>query len=184
MISVTDLRAGAIFKENDEPLQVIFYEHIKMGRGTANIKVKVRNLTSGAVTEKSFINGAKVQEAALEKRELQFLYKDSDLAYFMDPSTFEQYSIKIKNLEGTEFIKEGEMTNIQFFDGVPISLLLPPKVVMKVIETPPGVKGNSASNIYKDALLQNGIKTKVPLFINAGDEIVIDTRDNTYTKRV
>jgi len=184
MIPVQDLRAGTTFQEGKEIFQVLSYAHIKMGRGSANIKVKVKNLRSGATTEKSFINNAQVLPANLERREHQFLYKDSSVANFMDPQTYEQHSIPLKNLEGHEYLVEGNTSVVFFFEGVALSLFLPPKITLTVVNTPPGVKGNSASNVYKDAILENGKKVRVPLFINIGDKVVIDTRDGTYTKRV
>src|SRR5581483_10579428 len=183
MISVTELRAGTVFEESGQLFQVLSYEHIKMGRGSANIKVKVRNIRSGSTYERSFINGAFVEPATLEKREFQYLYKDSESAYFMNPSNFEQISIPLKNIPGYEFLKEGETTTIQLFDEEPLSLVLPPKVTIKVAETAPGVRGDSASNVTKDAELENGMHIKVPLFISAGDSVIVDTRDGTYTKR-
>lgn len=183
MISVTDLKSGITYEEEGQILQVISYEHIKMGRGSANIKVKVRNLTGGSILEKSYINGANVKDIYLESRQLQYLYKDSENGYFMDPRTYEQLEIPLKNLAGHEFLVEGENAIVQMHDGKALSLQLPPKVTIKVSDTPPGVKGNSASNVYKDAVLENGMKTRVPLFINNGDSIVVDTRDGSYTKR-
>jgi elongation factor P len=183
MISVNDLRAGTTFEENGEIYKVLNFEHIKMGRGSANIKVKVINLRSGATTEKGFTNGAMVQDISLIKKDYQYLYKDGESAYFMDPVSFDQKTVPLKNLLGKEFLKEGETVTLQFFGDEPLDLILPPKVTLKVADTPPGVRGNSASNMYKDATLENGITTRVPLFINIGDSIVIDTRDGSYTKR-
>lgn len=183
MISVTELRAGTTFQENGEIFQVLSYEHIKMGRGSANIKVKIRNLRSGATVDKSFMNGASVTEAHLEKKEHQFLYKDSENAYFMNPASYEQVSVPLKTLAGHEFLKEGEMATLQLYDDEVLALLLPPKITLNVTDTPPGVRGDSASNVYKDAILENGMRVKVPLFINNGDSVVVDTRDGSYTKR-
>lgn len=183
MIPVQDLRAGTTFMEDGQIFQVISYEHIKMGRGSANIKVKVRNLKNGSVVEKSYINNASVKPANLERREYQYLYKDSDSAYFMDPASYEQQSIPLKSLTGHDYLLEGGNAVLQFFDDEPLTLLLPPKVTLSVADTPPGVRGDSASNVYKDATLENGMKVRVPLFINVGDRVVIDTRDGKYTKR-
>ena len=183
MISVNDLRSGVAFEESGSIFQVLSFEHIKMGRGSANIKVKVKNLRSGSTTEKGFTNGAVVKDIHLEKKECQFLYKDNESAYFMDPRTFEQITIPLRQLFAHEFLKEGDTVVLQFFGDEPLDLILPPKVTLKVTETDPNVKGNSASNVYKDAVLENGIKTRVPLFINIGDSVVVDTRDGSYTKR-
>lgn len=183
MISVNNLRSGVAFEEDGNIFQVVSFEHIKMGRGSANIKVKVRNLRSGSTTEKGYTNGAFVKDIYLEKKEFQFLYKDLVSAYFMDPRTFEQLSIPISNLPGQEYLTEGSTVILQFFGDEPLDLVLPPKVTLKVTDTAPGTKGNSASNVYKDATLENGIKTRVPLFIEEGDSIIVDTRDGGYTKR-
>lgn len=183
MIGVTDLKSGTTYEEEGQILQVMSYEHIKMGRGSANIKVKVRNLLSGAILEKSYINGANVKDIYLENRQLQFLYKDSEKAYFMDPRSYEQIEVSLKSLQGHDFLVEGDTAIVQMYNGEALSLQLPPKVTLKVTDTAPGVKGNSASNVYKDAVLENGMKVRVPLFINTGDSVVVDTRDGSYTKR-
>ncbi len=183
MISVTDLRSGANYKEGNDLLQVISYEHIKMGRGSANIKVRVRNLKTGSIVEKSYINGANADNIRLDNQEMQFLYKDSENASFMDPRTFEQKEIPLKNIPGHEFLIEGGLCTLQFYENEPLGIMLPPKVTLKVSETAPGVKGNSASNVFKDATLENGMSVRVPLFIDTGDSVVVDTRDKSYTKR-
>lgn len=183
MISVTDLRAGTNYREAGELLQVISYEHIKMGRGSANIKVKVRNLKTGAIVEKSYINGANVDDVRLDNQEMQFLYKDSENASFMDPRTFEQKEIPLTNIPGHEFLTEGNNYTLQFHANMALGIMLPPKVTLKVADTAPNVKGNSASNVYKDATLENGMNVRVPLFIEVGDSVVVDTRDKSYTKR-
>lgn len=183
MISVTELRSGTIFEENGTLYQVLSYEHIKMGRGSANIKVKIRNVRSGSTTDKSFINGAKVNDVMVLKKNLQYLYKDSDNAYFMDSVTFEQIPINLRVIPEHQFLKEGETFAVSFYEDEPLSLNLPPKMEFEVVETGPGVKGNSATNIYKDAILENGLKTKVPLFIKIGDRVRIDTRTGSYTEK-
>lgn len=184
MISVTDLRAGTIFEENGNLLQVLSYEHIKMGRGSANIKVKVKNIRSGSTTDKSFINGAKVNNVIVSKRDLQFLYKDGESAYFMNPSTFEQITILLKVI-GSEasYLKEGESYNLSFLGDEALSINLPPKMVFTVLETAPGVKGNSATNVFKDAVLENGQTVKVPLFMKNGDKVRVDTRTGLYSEK-
>lgn len=183
MISVTNLKSGTTYEEDGYLLQVISYEHIKMGRGSANIKVKVRNLGNGSVLEKSYINGANVKDVQLENRQLQFLYKDSETAYFMDPRSYEQLEVKLSSLANHEFLVEGDTAIVQMHNGEALALQLPPKVTIEIADTAPGVKGNSASNVYKDAVLVNGMKVRVPLFIENGDSIVVDTRDGSYTKR-
>ena len=136
MIAVQDLRAGTIFEDQGNIFQVLSYEHIKMGRGSANIKVKVKNVRSGATTEKSFINSAKVSDLRIDKRDLQYLYKDSDGVYFMDPVSFDQVSIPAKIIgSDSYFLREGDTYNISFLDREPLSINLPPKMEFKVFET-------------------------------------------------
>lgn len=183
MISVNELRGGVIYEDAGNLLQVISFEHIKMGRGSANIKVKVRNLRTGSVTEKSFINSAKVQDVQVLKKELQYLYKDDDNAYFMHPTSFEQITVPLTILPEHAFLQEGETYPISFQGEEPLSVVMPPKVVLKVTDTAPGVKGNSASNVFKEAILENGLSVKVPLFINVGDSVRVDTRTGAYTER-
>lgn len=183
MISVNELRNGVIYEETGNLWQVLNFEHIKMGRGSANIKVKVKNLRTGSTVEKSFINTAKVQDVSVIKRELQFLYKDEAGAYFMDPVSFEQITVPLSVVTGGEFLKEGESYPIAFYREEPLDVVMPPKVELKVTETAPGVKGNSASNVFKEAVLENGVTVKVPLFINVGDKVRVDTRTGAYTER-
>lgn len=183
MISVTELRAGTVFEDGGSTYVVLSYEHIKMGRGSANIKVKVKNIKTGATTEKGYINGAKVKPVTVFKKELQYLYKDEDFAYFMDPKTFEQTAVKLDLIDGYDFLKEGMNFMVSILNDEPLSVILPPKMDLIVTETGPGVKGNSATNIFKDAVLENGVKTKVPLFINIGDKVRIDTRTGAYTEK-
>lgn len=183
MISVTELRNGTVFEEQGNLYQVLSYEHIKMGRGSANIKVKVRNIRTGAMIEKSFISGARVSNVQVRKQDLQFLYKDEENGYFMNPVTYEQITIALTVIPDHMYLKEGENFIVSFYENEPLSLNLPPKMEFTVTETGPSVRGNSATNIYKDAILENGLKTKVPLFINTGDVVRIDTRTGSYSEK-
>jgi elongation factor P len=183
MISVTELRAGTTYVEDGQYLMVLSYEHIKMGRGSANIKVKVRNIKTGTNIDKGYTNGAKVQDIHVEKKDMQYLYKDEDFAYFMDQQSFEQVSIPLKLLPDHQYLKEGENFTVSFLEGEPLSVLLPSKMVFRVIETAPGAKGNSATNVFKEAILENGIKTKVPLFISTNELIRVDTRTGAYCEK-
>lgn len=184
MISVTDLRAGTTYEENGQYFVVISYEHIKMGRGSANIKVKVRNIKTGTIVDKSFINGAKVQDVQVVKKDMQYLYKDDEFVYFMDPQSFEQVQISLSLVPQEHlYLKEGESFTVSFLKGEPLSVLLPPKMSFRVVETAPGVKGNSATNVFKEAILENGLKTRVPLFINTDELIRVDTRTGAYAEK-
>ena len=183
MLVVSELRAGAIFEEDGVLWQVISYEHIKMGRGSATIKVKVKNLRTGTITEKGFVNGTKVKDVSVVKKPLQYLYMDDDSAYFMDNESFDQLAVPLRLVSNPLFLKDGESYSISFLGTEALSVELPPKVELTIAETAPGIKGNSASNVYKEAVMENGFKTRVPLFINVGDKIRIDTRTGDYTER-
>ena len=197
MIDVTDLKNGTTFLFEEKPYRVVKYTFTKMGRGGANVRLSVRNLETGGVEQMSFGSNVRVEAISTNKRVLQYLYKqslrpdgqkDSGSATFMDPKTFEQIEIPLLILgDSLLYIKEGWSVSILFWNsqGVenPLDVELPAKIVLKVIETDPGVRGNSATNIYKPAKLENGLSLKVPLFIKTGDTIVIDTRKGEYVER-
>ena len=167
---------------------VLKYEHIKMGRGSAQIKVKIRNIRSGSIVEKSFQNGAKVDEVMTMRRPRQFLYRDGSSFVFMDPRSFEQAELAEDVIGDQEkFLTEGLTCNVVFLEEegkeVPLSIELPLKMDFAVVETDPGVKGDSAVNIYKPAKLSNGMTVKVPLFVNEGERVTVDTRSGEYVGR-
>lgn len=184
MISVSELRPGVMFKMDGDPYVVVRYEHIKMGRGSATVKVKVRGLTSGVVVEKSFINGAKVEEAEVERRQYQYLYGDGEVYVFMNPVSFDQIEV-----DGTVFgdqspyLLPSALVWLLTYQDKVIGVELPPKLAFRVVECDPGVKGDSASNVYKSAKLENGVMVKVPLFIGEGEAVIIDTRTGEYIER-
>lgn len=191
MLNVTDLRNGAVFKEAGQVFQVLSYEHTKMGRGSGNVKVKVRNLKSGATTEKSFITGARVEEANIEKKKAKFLYQDGQEFAFMDPVTFEQFSVNRNALgEQARFLREGLEVTLVLLEGEGLGVELPITLVYQITETGPGERGNTVSNVYKDATLDNGLVAKpplvvkVPMFMNIGDKVRVDTRTGEYVERV
>lgn len=183
MIPVTSLRPGVTFEEHGDIFEVLTYNNMHLRKTSSVVQVKVRSLRKGATTEKSFGSNTQVNPIKIEKRELQYLYKDPESCYFMNPQTFEQISIPVKNLNAYHYLKEGQNVTISFHKDEALSMILPPKIKLKVVDTNPGVKGNSATNVYKDATLENGLQVKVPLFININDLIIVDTRYNTYTER-
>lgn len=184
MIEVTQLRAGTVFEENNFPWVVLRYEHVKMGRGTATIRVKIKNLKTGATLEKSYINGARVQDVILDKRRGQYLYQDATGFVFMDPVTYEQFAVAADLVgEQGKFLKEGTEVDLKFYGDEPLSIALPLKMKFKVTETEPGFKGNSVTNLYKDAVIETGAHVKIPLFVNEGEEIVINTDTGDYVER-
>lgn len=185
MIVVQDLRNGVAFLMDGAPYMCLKYEHVKMGRGSATIRIKAKNLLTGATTEKSFINSAKVEDINTLRRPMQYLYFDSAQYVFMDPKSYEQVNISesVAAEEG-RYLQEGTQVNVMFWDERPLWIELPPKMEFVIKETDPGVKGNSVSNLYKDAVLGNGMKTRVPLFIKQGEMVVVDTRDGSYVERM
>src|SRR5579862_8273744 len=186
MLNVTELRNGTVFKEGKEILQVLTYEHVKMGRGSGTIKVKVKNLRTGSITEKSFITGARVDEAGVSKRKATYLYRDGDTYNFMDPVSFDQFSLTGAVIgEGAKFLKDNmEVQLIVTEDGESLGLELPNSLIYTVEETGPSEKGNTVSNVYKEAKMDNGLIVKVPMFISQGEKIKVDTRSGEYVERV
>lgn len=184
MINSTDLKNGTTFLANGKPYKVIKYTFIKMGRGGATVRVQVRNLESGSIEEKTYSSNVKVDSVNTFKKKLQFLYTDGSSVIFMDPKTYEQTEMPKSVIEEElPYIKEGDEVNVLFWDEKPLSIEIPTKIILKIVDTPPGVKGNSASNMYKPAKLENGLEVKVPLFINNGDKVVVDTRTGDYVER-
>lgn len=185
MLNSIDLKNGVTFLADGKPYKVVKYDFIKMGRGGATVKLKVRNLESGSVEDKSYSSNVKVDNLATSKRNLQYLYTVEPSAMFMDPNTYDQVEIPTSAIKDElPYIKEGETATILFWGEKPLSIEIPPKVTLTVSETDPGVKGNSASNMYKSAVLENGVTTRVPLFINKGEKIRVDTRTGEYVERV
>lgn len=188
MVSATDLKNGVTFLSGGKPWKVIKYNLIKVGRGGAIVRVTAKNLITGTTEDKTMSSNVRVDEVATSKRKLQYLYNDGSVATFMDPVSYNQVEVAVKVLvDELPYIKEGEGVDILFWtdDGTerPLSVDIPPKVALKVVDTPPGVKGNSASNMYKDAILENGMRTRVPLFINNGELVKVDTRTGSYVER-
>lgn len=185
MITATSLKNGTTFEYENTPYKVLKYFHQKIARGGGTIKLTLRNLKTGEKLEKVFNSSVKVKEIATVKKPMHFLYKDADTATFMDPSTYEQIEIPVSSIsDEIKYLKEGQEADIIFWNQKPLAIDIPPKVTLKVAQTDPGVKGNSATNIYKPATLENSMDIKVPLFIKTGDKIRVDTRTNEYVERV
>jgi len=185
MISATDLKNGTAFQIEEKPYTVIKYDHRKMGRGGATIKITAKNLETGQLKEYSFTPNNKFEEINTIKRQLQYLYNDGTVATFMDPESFTQYEVDLNVIgDAIHFIKEGSQVDVLFWDEKPLSVDIAPKITLEVVQTEKGVKGNSATNVFKPAKLENGLEIKVPLFIKVGDKIRVDTRDSSYVERV
>jgi len=185
MVEATSLKNQSTFLLAGKPYKVVKYTHIKIGRGGAYVKLKIRNLESGGLEEKTFNSTTKVEEISTKKTKMEFLYKQGDSAVFMDSKTFEQVEVPISLInEKLKFIKNAQSVDVLIWNEKVLDVEIPPKVEFKIKDTVPGVKGNSASNVYKDAVLENGLKVKVPLFIKIGDRVRVDTRTGNYVERV
>lgn len=183
MLIATELKTGKIFKEDNIPYVVLKYTHIKVARGGANVKVKARNLKTGSVMEKNYKATDKINDADVIKKNAQYLYKGANFN-FMDPDTYEQFQITEKIIgEPARFLTEGEKVIVQYFEGAPISVELPITMSFKIAHTEPGYKGNTVTNVLKDATLLNGAEVKVPVFIKQGDKVKIDTRTGAYVSK-
>ena len=179
----TELKTGKIYKEEEQPFLVLKYDHIKSARGGANVKVKVRNLITGAVLEKSYPASGRVEDADVIRKNAQYLYKDKGYV-FMDPETYEQVTVSEEVVgDSARFLTEGDTAQVLYFEGKPVSLDLPNNLVFEVVYTEPGYKGNTVSNVYKDAKLNNEAVVKVPTFIKIGDRIKVDTRTGGYVSK-
>jgi len=184
MIDVNQLRNGTAFTLDGQPFIVLKYEFTKMGRGNATIKVKVRNLKTNAILQKSFNSGSSVEDIQLRRKKMQYLYADASNCIFMDPASFEQIEIDNELLaEQKPYLTDGLEVQVLFWEQTPLAVELPPKLSFKVAETDPGEKGNSVANMYKSAKLENGLMIKVPLFIKQGEKVVVDTRNGNYVSR-
>ena len=185
MIGVQDLRKGTTFTEENELWRVLEYEHVKSGRGNATIRVKVRNVRSGSTQSKTYPSGSRVQDIRLDHADVQYLYNDGDLYYFMDLETNEQPVLTAALLgDATNFLIDGMVLALESYEGESISIELPTTVDLEVIKTDPGFAGDTATNATKAAIVSTGFQAQVPLFVNIGDKIRIDTRTGAYLTRV
>ncbi|MEK7595740.1 MAG: elongation factor P [Patescibacteria group bacterium] len=184
MLNVTDLKNGTVFKEDKAPYLVLRYELIKLARQGAYIKVKAKNLLSGAVIERSWHSNLAVEEADISKKNAQYLYKDGNNFVFMDPKNYEQEYIAEGLIgDSAKFLKEGDTLQVLYYEDKPIAVELPLNSIFEVTYTEPGYKGDTASNTLKPATIESGAQIKVPLFINIGDKIKVDTRTGEYIER-
>ncbi|MBU4450796.1 MAG: elongation factor P [Actinobacteria bacterium] len=184
MITTNDLKNGMTLNYEDALYEVLYFQHVKPGKGGAFVRTKLKNLYTGANIEKTFRAGEKVEQAILETKKMQFLYKD-DHFNFMDTGTFEQIPISEEYIgENEKFLLENMEVTIKFYKGNPISIELPIAIESKIIETEPGAKGDTVNQSFKPAVIETGAKIQVPIFINEGDVIKIDTRTGEYITRV
>jgi len=184
VISVNDLKTGLTIEVDGELCSVIEFQHVKPGKGAAFVRTKMKNLRNGNVVEKTFRAGENVSRAHVENRAVQYLYNSGSEYTFMDNETFDQFTLDKKQLEWEiNFLTENMTVNIASYQGEIIGINLPNTVDLKVVETEPGIKGNTATGATKNAKLETGLNVQVPLFINEGDVLTIDTREGKYVSR-
>ncbi|TVP95190.1 MAG: elongation factor P [Acholeplasmatales bacterium] len=184
MITTNDFKTGQTIQHDGNLFVILEFLHVKPGKGSAFVRSKLRNLRTGAVIEKTWRAGEKVETAMIEKNKMQYLYASGDLHVFMNNETYEQTEIPAVQIkEELNFLKEMMEVNIITFEGEILGVDLPEKVVLKVIEAVPGVKGNTVTNATKDAIVETGYKLQVPLFIEIDDEIVISTSTGKYSTK-
>lgn len=184
MITASEFRNGVTFEMDGQVMQVVEFQHVKPGKGAAFVRTKMRNVINGGVTEASFNPTTKFESAFVERKDMEYSYNDGDLYYFMDMETFDMLPIGKDDLgDAFRFVKENMLCKIMSYKGKTVGLEVPNFVELEVTETDPGFKGDTATNVTKPATLETGAEIKIPLFINPGDRIKIDTRTGEYLER-
>lgn len=185
MISAGDFRKGVTFEIDGEPFIVVDFQHVKPGKGAAFVRTKYRSLITGANREQAFNPSEKFPKARIETKDMQYLYNDGELYYFMDNETYEQIPLGGEQVEDAiKYLKENDNATLKFYKGKCFQVDAPNFVELRVTDTEPGIKGDTASNVTKRAVVETGTEILVPLFINEGDSIRIDTRTGEYLSRV
>ncbi|GAB4411351.1 MAG: elongation factor P [Bacteroidia bacterium] len=186
MANISDIRNGLTFRYNSDIYVVIEFQHVKMGRGAAFVRVKMKSIKTGKVIENSFNNSAKIDEIRVERRRFQYLYPEGDQLVFMDVDSYEQVNIARFMIDSIDFLGEGEFVEVLFNveDDTPLTVELAASVIREVVYTEPGLRGDTATNTLKPATLEGGAEIRVPLFINIGDKIKVDTASGAYMERV
>ena len=186
MASTSDIRKGLCIKYNNDIYKIIEFLHVKPGKGPAFVRTKLRSVTSGKVLDNTFSAGHKIEDIRVETQKYQFLYSEGDQFHFMNTDDYNQIGVDKKIMDAPELLKEGEIVSISINseDGLPLSADMPASVVLEVTHTEPGIKGNTATNATKPATVETGAIINVPLFINEGDKIKVDTEKGSYNERV
>lgn len=183
-LSPTDLKKGVVLQIDGKPYKVIDYNQKVMGRGGSIVNVRIKNLIDGSVVPKTYKGQEKIESAEVSYQAVQYLYKDTDSFYFMEPETFEQFQLSADICEdAAPYLKEGDKVTLQFFDGTVINVDLPKNLYLEVTYTEDVVKGDTTSSVLKDATLETGAIVKVPAFIKTGDVISVDTETGAYRER-
>ncbi|HEY1429652.1 MAG TPA: elongation factor P [Candidatus Tumulicola sp.] len=184
MISSNDLRNGVTIIVDGHLWTVVEFLHVKPGKGSAFVRTRLKNVRGGGTLERTFRAGEKLERATVDNRQMQMLYNDGDGYHFMDQETFENFTLQRDVIgDPADFLKDGMTVDVQMHDGVPIGVDLPPHVELQIVETDPGFKGDTATNATKPAKLETGATVQVPLFVESGNVIRIDTRDRRYIGR-
>ena len=185
MISTNQFRNGAAIKVDGKRFMILYFQHVKPGKGGAFVRTRLRNIDTGAVVEKTFRAGEKVESVKTQSRPMTFLYRDGELFYFMDSETYEQIAIPVEVIDEAAgyIVPNGEVTVLSA-DGEVVSVEPPPHVDLEVAETDPGLKGDTATGGSKPATLETGVVVQVPLFVNVGERVRVDTRTSEYLTRV
>ncbi len=186
MVSTSDIRKGLCIKYNHDIYKIIEFLHVKPGKGPAFVRTKLKSVTNGKVLDNTFPSGHKIEEVKIVTNQYQFLYNDTDHFHFMNNDDFNQITIDKSKIEYPDLLKEGENVNIiiNMEDNNPLSVDMPLNVILEVTQTEPGLKGNTATNATKPATLETGASINVPLFINEGDKVKIDTEKGQYIERI
>lgn len=184
MYSTTDFRKGLKIEIDGTPFEIVEFQHFKPGKGGAMVRTKLRNILTGRLQDNTFRSGEKVGRPDLESREMQFLYREGSELVFMDLSTYEQLHMaeSVVGAKGA-YLKDSQIVQVLLYNGDPLDIELPLSLVLQVTDTEPGAKGDTVSNVTKPATLETGAVVQVPIFVNVGDKIKIDTRTNDYLGR-
>ncbi len=186
MANTSDIRNGLCIDYNHDIYSIVEFQHVKPGKGNAFVRTKLKSLTTGRVIDNTFPAGHKIQEVRVERRKFQFLYNDDMGYHFMDTDTYEQTSLEEKMIDNPGLLKEGTIVDVLFHAAkeIPLTLEMPQYITLEITYTEPGLKGDTATNTLKPAKVETGAEVRVPLFINEGDKIKVDTRTGSYMERV
>ena len=184
MYSTTDFRKGLKIEIDGTPFEIIEFQHFKPGKGGAMVRTKLRNILNGRVLDNTFRSGEKVDRPNLESRDMQFLYHEGEQLVFMDMTTYDQMHMDAEATDGkASYLKDGQECRVLLYNEKPLDIEIPASLVLEVTETEPGAKGDTVSNVTKPATLETGVVIQVPIFVNIGDRVKVDTRTNGYLGR-
>ncbi len=186
MATTSDIRNGLCIRYNNDIYKIIEFLHVKPGKGPAFVRTKLKSVTNGKVIDNTFPSGRKIEDVRVETHKFQYLYNDGDTFHFMNQNDYNQIQLQKSSLDTPELMKEGEIVTIiiNSEDSMPLSVEMPGSVILEITHTEPGVKGNTATNATKPATVETGAIVNVPLFINEGDKVKIDTASKSYQERI